>query len=64
MTEPERLIGAREVARILGMSTNWVYEKASSGELPSYTLSENARRFRASDIEAWVMAKRDVADAG
>jgi predicted DNA-binding transcriptional regulator AlpA len=33
--EPERLLSADELAPILGMSLDWVYERAKAGDLPS-----------------------------
>ena len=36
--EPERLLSADELAPLLGMSLDWVYERAKSGALPSIVL--------------------------
>ena len=49
----ERMLTAREIANSLGVHENWVYDRAASGELPSYKLGGN-RRFRPSEVEAWV----------
>src|SRR5262249_12735600 len=43
------LIDAHEVARILGVSENWVYDRAAHGELPSYKIGRT-RKFRASEV--------------
>jgi excisionase family DNA binding protein len=51
----ERMLTAREIADTLGVHENWVYDRAATGELPSYKLGGN-RRFRASDVEAWITA--------
>ena len=45
----EPWISVDDLARILGVSTDWVYERAASGELPSYKFGGH-RRFRASEI--------------
>jgi excisionase family DNA binding protein len=51
-TPIEPWIGAEEVALVLGVSTDWVYENAVSGELPSYKFGGH-RRFRVSEVENW-----------
>ena len=48
----EQWIDARELAKLLAVSTDWIYENAASGELPSYVFAGN-RRFRLSEVEAW-----------
>lgn len=48
----EPWIGADDLAVALGVSTDWVYEKAASGELPSYKFGGH-RRFRVSEVEDW-----------
>ena len=48
----ERWIGVDDLALILSVSTDWVYEKAASGELPSYKFGGH-RRFRVSEVEEW-----------
>jgi excisionase family DNA binding protein len=49
-SEPERLLSADELAPILGMSLDWVYERAKSGELPSLVLPGGRRKFLYSEI--------------
>jgi excisionase family DNA binding protein len=49
----EPLLSARELAEILGVNLNYVYEQAAAGRLPSYKIGGN-RRFRASEVEAWL----------
>jgi excisionase family DNA binding protein len=49
----EPWIGVDDLAMVLGVSTDWVYEKAASGELPSYKFGGH-RRFRVSQVETWV----------
>ena len=48
----EPWLAAGALAELLRVSTDWVYEKAASGELPSYVFGGH-RRFRLSEIEAW-----------
>jgi excisionase family DNA binding protein len=48
----EPWISVDDLARILGVSTDWVYERAASGELPSYKFGGH-RRFRISEVEEW-----------
>jgi excisionase family DNA binding protein len=48
----EPWIGVDDLALALGVSTDWVYEKAAAGDLPSYKFGGH-RRFRVSEVEAW-----------
>jgi excisionase family DNA binding protein len=48
----EPWIGVDELAQVLSVSIDWVYEKAASGELPSYKFCGH-RRFRVSEVEDW-----------
>lgn len=48
-----RLLTVNDVARWLGLHVITVYRKAKAGEIPS-TLVGSARRFRRSDIEAYL----------
>ncbi len=41
---------ADEVADVLGMSKDWVYERALAGDLPSYKLPGGKRRFLYSEL--------------
>jgi excisionase family DNA binding protein len=41
---------ADEVADVLGMSRDWVYERALAGDLPSYKLPGGKRRFLYSEL--------------
>lgn len=51
-TQMEPWISVDDLAMILCVSTDWVYEKAASGELPSYKFGGH-RRFRVSEVEDW-----------
>jgi predicted DNA-binding transcriptional regulator AlpA len=48
--EPERLLAADELAPILGMSLDWVYERAKAGDLPSLVLPGGRRKFLYSEV--------------
>jgi predicted DNA-binding transcriptional regulator AlpA len=49
-SEPERLLSADELAPILGMSLDWVYERAKVGDLPSLVLPGGRRKFFYSEV--------------
>ena len=40
----ESMMTVRQVAELLGVHENWVYDQAASGELPSYKIG-GTRRF-------------------
>ena len=48
----DEFVTAAEVARRLCVSVDWVYERAKSGELPSYKLPGGRRLFRWSELVA------------
>ena len=50
----EAWITAPKLAELLDVSTDWVYEKAASDELPSYVFGGH-RHFRLSEVEGWAM---------
>ena len=49
-SEHVRLLSADELAPILGMSLDWVYERAKAGDLPSLVLPGGRRRFFYSEV--------------
>jgi excisionase family DNA binding protein len=51
--ELERFLTARELAELLNVSENYIYDLAAKGILPSYKIRGN-RRFRWSEIEQWL----------
>jgi excisionase family DNA binding protein len=55
----ESMMTARQVAELLGVHENWVYDQAASGELPSYKIG-GARRFDADELRAWIAEHRAV----
>jgi excisionase family DNA binding protein len=52
----ERLMTATDVAAMLGVHPNYVYDLATSVELPSFKIGGN-RRFRRSEVERWLEKK-------
>ena len=50
------LLEADDVARYLGMRTDWVYREVRAGRLPHIRLGR-AVRFRRDSIEAWLAAR-------
>jgi excisionase family DNA binding protein len=52
-----RLWRVQDVAKALGMSRTWVYEKAESGELPSLHLG-GALRFDPEAIRSYAFGQR------
>jgi excisionase family DNA binding protein len=60
MVEP--MMTARQVAELLGVHENWVYDRAASGDLPSYKLG-GTRRFRPEEIEVWLTTQRGAPPA-
>jgi excisionase family DNA binding protein len=67
-TEPkrdsiERLLTASDVAEMLSIKISTVYEWASSGILPSYSLHQGnrktVRRFSHDEIESWLEHRKN-----
>jgi excisionase family DNA binding protein len=60
----DRLLKAREVAELLGLSPATVLDWFESGRLPGFKLSSRAVRFRESEVLAWLderhVTSRDV----
>jgi excisionase family DNA binding protein len=54
----ERLLTADEVAHVLGVHANYVYDLANHGDLPSLKFGGN-RRFRLSELEEWLDRQRE-----
>lgn len=48
------LLTAEEVARMLGVTTAWVYDQSRRGTIPTVTLGRY-RRYRRESIERWVV---------
>ena len=50
----ERLITAREVGELVGLSTETILRRYRSGEIPGFRLSSNVLRFAPAEIDAWL----------
>jgi excisionase family DNA binding protein len=55
----ESMMTARQVAELLRVHANWVYDQAASGELPSYKIG-GTRRFDAEELRAWIAEHREA----
>ena len=58
----ETLMTVRQLADFLGVHENWIYTHAMTGNLPSYKIGAS-RRFRLSEIEAWLDKQRPTPSA-
>jgi excisionase family DNA binding protein len=55
----ESMMTVRQVAELLGVHENWVYDQAASGELPSYKLG-GTRRFDPDELRSWIAGHRET----
>jgi excisionase family DNA binding protein len=55
----ESLMTARQVAELLGVHENWVYDQAANGELPSYKIG-GTRRFDPDELRGWIAEHREA----
>jgi excisionase family DNA binding protein len=55
----ESMMTARQVAELLGVHENWVYDQAASGQLPSYKIG-GARRFDPDELRGWIAEHREA----
>jgi excisionase family DNA binding protein len=53
----ESMMTVRQVAELLGVHENWVYDQGANGELPSYKLG-GTRRFDPDEVRAWIAEHR------
>jgi excisionase family DNA binding protein len=53
----ESMMTVRQVAELLGVHENWVYDQAASGELPSYKIG-GTRRFDPDELRSWIAERR------
>ena len=58
-SDREPFMDAAQVAALLGMSRDWVYERALAGDLPSYKFPGGKRRFLYSELLAEVRKFRE-----
>jgi excisionase family DNA binding protein len=56
----ESMMTVRQVAELLGVHENWVYDQAASGELPSYKIG-GTRRFDPDEFRGWIAQHREAA---
>lgn len=54
VSRPGRLLGADDVAELLGVPRTFVYALARRGDLPVVRLGERYVRFRAEALEEWI----------
>jgi excisionase family DNA binding protein len=60
----ERLRTAREVADLLGVSSETVLRRTGAGRLPGYRIGGRALRFDSDEIDAWLDARATATGAG
>ena len=48
---PEPYLTADQLAPLLSVSLDWIYERAKAGDLPSYVLPGGRRRFLFSEVQ-------------
>ena len=54
----ESMMTVRQVAELLGVHENWVYDQAANGELPSYKIG-GTRRIDRDEFRAWIAEHRE-----
>jgi excisionase family DNA binding protein len=55
----ESMMTVRQVAELLRVHENWVYDQAASGELPSYKIG-GTRRFDPGEVRGWIAEQREA----
>jgi len=55
----ERLLTTRDVAELLGLSSEAVLRRWREGQLPGFRLSTKVLRFRESEVLDWLEAQRN-----
>jgi excisionase family DNA binding protein len=55
----ESMMTVRQVAELLGVHENWVYDQAANGELPSYKIG-GTRRFDPDELRGWIAEHREA----
>lgn len=53
------MMTARQVAAVLGVHENWVYDQAAAGVLPSYKIG-GTRRFLPDELRGWIAEHRQT----
>jgi excisionase family DNA binding protein len=54
LSRPMEILDAEAVAKMLGMTTDWIYAEARAGRIPHIRLGRYVR-FRRESIEAWLL---------
>jgi excisionase family DNA binding protein len=54
----ESMMTVHQVAELLGVHENWVYDQAASGGLPSYKIG-GTRRFDPDELREWIAEHRE-----
>jgi excisionase family DNA binding protein len=54
----ECLLTTREVAELLGLSTEAILRRWRAGDIPAFRLSSKVIRFRESEVLEWLEARR------
>lgn len=57
----EELIGPAEAAKLLSVPVSWVYSASEAGRIPSFRIGKY-RRFRPSELRAWLDEQRNGGD--
>jgi excisionase family DNA binding protein len=52
--EDDKLLTAKDLARILGVDSTTIQNWVRAGQIPSVKLSARTRRFRRSAVEEWL----------
>jgi excisionase family DNA binding protein len=52
--QPEQLVLVEKIGELLSVSTDWVYDRAAAGELPSYRIG---RQLRFAPSEVWAVVQ-------
>jgi len=58
----DRLITARELAEMLGVSTESVLRWTRRGDLPAFKLPGGAVRYRQDQVDAWLVERATIAE--
>ncbi len=61
-TGERELLDAEQVAAMLGMTSDWVYEQSRKGRIPTITLGRY-RRYRRDAIEEWLRHDKERSGA-
>lgn len=56
----EKLLSIQDVAVILGMKKSNIYTMTRKKLIPFYRIGDRLIRFKQSEIEAWIMQKKEV----